>query len=280
MSDHQAPYNRGGGGGGWHKALVFGCVPLAAPIGLSPPLILTLCGPERVLVVSTEPPDDLSCLTTPGVGRPGDGAVPVPLDTVGGGGVCTGIFRIEKISTRVCFACSPEFAVGHFAPTCFEPAFGKARLAISQSFSVRFSLFLWEFRNKCVWFLPGCYPCLFSTVPRLQRLRRVAKATVQQAILLNFNTMSSRTAAGKLCGKFRMNLKREISHGEKSRREPPPPKSRREPPPPQVPSRPPPPPPPLYHTHVKWERPQDARLGVTVWPCAGTQQMCRTWGPL
>ena len=40
------------GGGGWHKASVFGCLPLAAPIGLSPPLILTLCGPERVLVVS------------------------------------------------------------------------------------------------------------------------------------------------------------------------------------------------------------------------------------
>ena len=55
------------------------CLPLAAPMGLSPLLILTLCGSERVLVVSTEPPDDLSCLTTPGVGRPGDGAV-------GGGG--------------------------------------------------------------------------------------------------------------------------------------------------------------------------------------------------
>ena len=78
-----------GGGGGWHKALASDCLPLAAPIGLSPLLILTLCGPERVLVVSTEPPDDLSCLTTPGVGRPGDGAVaragdPVP--TGGGGG--------------------------------------------------------------------------------------------------------------------------------------------------------------------------------------------------
>ena len=60
------------GGGGWHKASVSDCLPLAAPIGLSPLLILTLCGPERVLVVSTEPPDDLSCLTTPGVGRPGD----------------------------------------------------------------------------------------------------------------------------------------------------------------------------------------------------------------
>ena len=67
------------GGGGWHKALVFGCLPLAAPIGLSPLLILTLCGPEGVLVVSTEPPDDLSCLTTPGVGRPGDGLLPVSL---------------------------------------------------------------------------------------------------------------------------------------------------------------------------------------------------------
>ena len=62
-----------GGGGGWHKASVSDCLPLVAPIGLSPLLILTLCGPERVLVVSTEPPDDLSCLTTPGVGCPGDG---------------------------------------------------------------------------------------------------------------------------------------------------------------------------------------------------------------
>ena len=69
----------GGGGGGWHKASVSDCLPLAAPIGLSPLLILTLCGPERVLVVSTEPPDDLSCSTTPGVGRPGDGLLPVPL---------------------------------------------------------------------------------------------------------------------------------------------------------------------------------------------------------
>ena len=57
---------RGQGAGGWHKASVSGCLPLAAPIGLSPLLILTLCGPERVLVVSTEPPDDLSCLTRGG----------------------------------------------------------------------------------------------------------------------------------------------------------------------------------------------------------------------
>ena len=42
-------------GGGWHKASVSDCLPLAVPIGLSPLLILTLCGPERVLVVSTEP---------------------------------------------------------------------------------------------------------------------------------------------------------------------------------------------------------------------------------
>ena len=41
--------------------------------------VLTPCGPERVFVVSTEPPDDLSCLTTPAVGRPGDGLLPVPL---------------------------------------------------------------------------------------------------------------------------------------------------------------------------------------------------------
>ena len=41
-----------GGAGGWHKASVFVCLPLAAPLGLSPLLILTLCGSERVLVVS------------------------------------------------------------------------------------------------------------------------------------------------------------------------------------------------------------------------------------
>ena len=73
------------GAGGWHKASVSGCLPLAAPIGLSPLHILTLCGSERVLVVSTEPPDDLSCLTTPGVGRPGDGAVARAVDRVQGG---------------------------------------------------------------------------------------------------------------------------------------------------------------------------------------------------
>ena len=51
-----------GGGGGWHKASASGRLPLAAPIGLSPLHILTLCGSERVLVVSTEPLDALSCL--------------------------------------------------------------------------------------------------------------------------------------------------------------------------------------------------------------------------
>ena len=66
------------GGAGWHKA----SVSLAVPSGLSPLLILTLCGSERVLVVSTEPPDILSCLTTPGVGRPGDGAVARAVDQV------------------------------------------------------------------------------------------------------------------------------------------------------------------------------------------------------
>ena len=55
-----------GGGGGWHKASVSDCLPLGAPIGLSPLLILTLCGPECVLVVSTEPLGDLSCLTAAG----------------------------------------------------------------------------------------------------------------------------------------------------------------------------------------------------------------------
>ena len=71
------------GGGGWYKASVSDCLPLAAPIGLSSLLILTLCGPERVLVVSTETPDDWSCLTTPGDGGGGEGG------TAPGPGPCT-----------------------------------------------------------------------------------------------------------------------------------------------------------------------------------------------
>ena len=47
--------------------MVLVCLPLAAPIGLLPLHILTLCGSKRVLVLSTEPLDDLSCLTTPGL---------------------------------------------------------------------------------------------------------------------------------------------------------------------------------------------------------------------
>ena len=62
------------------------CLRLAVPIGLSPLHIPTLCGSERVLLVSTEPLDDLSCLTTPGVGRPGDGAVARAVGVLGGGG--------------------------------------------------------------------------------------------------------------------------------------------------------------------------------------------------
>ena len=63
-------------GGFWHKASVLGYLPLALPIGLSPLLILTLCGSERVLVVSTEPLDDLLCLTTPGSAVPETGCCP------------------------------------------------------------------------------------------------------------------------------------------------------------------------------------------------------------
>ena len=69
-------YTRGGGGGGWHKVSVLGCLPLEVPVGLSPLLILTLCGSERVLVVSMEPLDDLSCLTPPGSAVPETGCCP------------------------------------------------------------------------------------------------------------------------------------------------------------------------------------------------------------
>ena len=67
------------GGGGWHKASVSNCLPLAAPIGLSPLLLLTLCGSERVLVVSTEP-----------LGGGGGGwHKALVVGSTGGGGDCT-----------------------------------------------------------------------------------------------------------------------------------------------------------------------------------------------
>ena len=43
-----SPPQKRGWGGFWHKASVSDCLPLAAPIGLSPLHILTLRGPERV----------------------------------------------------------------------------------------------------------------------------------------------------------------------------------------------------------------------------------------
>ena len=45
---HDGHLGLGGGGGGLAQALVLDCLPLAVPSGLSPLLILTLCGPERV----------------------------------------------------------------------------------------------------------------------------------------------------------------------------------------------------------------------------------------
>ena len=75
----------GGKGGGGHEAMVLVCLPLAAPIGLSPSHSLTLCGSERVLVVSTEPPDDLSCLT----GRLSQRQAVARLWKEGGGGAGT-----------------------------------------------------------------------------------------------------------------------------------------------------------------------------------------------
>ena len=43
----------------------------------------------------------------------------------GGGGLCGGNFLPWDSSQRLYFACSPEFAVGNFAPTCCEPTFGR-----------------------------------------------------------------------------------------------------------------------------------------------------------
>ena len=96
--DAELSHPNGRGGGGWHKAAGSHCFPLAAPIGLSPLLIQTLCGPERVLVVSTEPPDDLSCLTTPGSAVPETGCCPCRYGR--GGGLDTHPPKISKTPTQ------------------------------------------------------------------------------------------------------------------------------------------------------------------------------------
>ena len=67
------------GGGGVGTRPRYSLVCLWRRLLASRLLILTVCGSERVFVVSREPPDDLSRLTTPGVGCPGDGLLPVPL---------------------------------------------------------------------------------------------------------------------------------------------------------------------------------------------------------
>ena len=69
------------GEGGWHEAIgvslfAFGGAYWPLPLLRIFLHILTLCG---VLVVSTEPLDDLSCLTTPGSAVPETGLLPVPL---------------------------------------------------------------------------------------------------------------------------------------------------------------------------------------------------------
>ena len=80
----------GGGGGGREVGLPFWTstsLGLAHGFGQDTHLPQSACcGSGRALVVSTEPPDDLSCLTTPGVGRPGDGAVARAVDQGGRGG--------------------------------------------------------------------------------------------------------------------------------------------------------------------------------------------------
>ena len=103
------------------------CLPSAAPIGLSPLLILTLCGPERVLVVSTEPPHDLSCMTTPRVGCPGDGLLPMPL-TRGiqmhtpspcGGLPTGGAGGLEPNSSKVCVPKTAQTNISVCKTHCF-----------------------------------------------------------------------------------------------------------------------------------------------------------------
>ena len=115
-----------GGGGEWHKASVSDCLPLAAPIGLSPLLILTFCGPGRVLVVSTEPPDDLYCLTTPGVGCPGDGLLPVPLTMCIRCGASNGQVALSALGS----GCACPTAVIAHCPALSVRRFSRSRCSL------------------------------------------------------------------------------------------------------------------------------------------------------
>ena len=68
-----------GGGRGWHGATVCICMLVAAVTGVSSLYVLTLCGSELCLLVSTEPLEplhDLSCLTTLGLAIPDMGRCP------------------------------------------------------------------------------------------------------------------------------------------------------------------------------------------------------------
>ena len=62
----------------------------------------------------------------------------------------------------VCFACSPEFAVGNFTTTCCEAAFGKAKLSILKCFLACCSLVFMVSLREMLLLIPECYRCLFA----------------------------------------------------------------------------------------------------------------------
>ena len=112
-----------GGGGGLAQGPASDCLPLAAPIGLSPLLILTLRWPEHLLVVSTEPLDDLSCFDYSTVGRPGEGLLPV---------LFTRCIHMHTHRVHAGFADS-NFAQGQFSQGIISPGENFATLEISKA---------------------------------------------------------------------------------------------------------------------------------------------------
>ena len=114
--DNSAALGAGGGEGGFGTRPRYLIVCLwRCLLASTPLLILTLCGPERVLVVSTEPPDDLSCLRCGGGGPTHPNPLPLdppsPLERLGQfffrafdqSTSFFGAFRASQFRTRIFF---------------------------------------------------------------------------------------------------------------------------------------------------------------------------------
>ena len=112
------------------------------------------------------------------------------LPTGGGGGFRGAKFSPWDISQRAYFACSPEFAVGNFAPTCCADNAWRRQTELSTP--LRTAMRNVRSQDPPLQILTATFLC-FSSCGRAQET--YAQATVGQDILLNFAAGLFRTAA-------------------------------------------------------------------------------------